>query len=64
MKRFDKKPAESAETTPAAPETTPTETPRNAACTCGSGRKFKRCCGVAAPPILHQTAAAAHAGAA
>ena len=64
MKRFDKKPAESAETTPAAPETKQTETPRNAACTCGSGRKFKRCCGVAAPPILHQTAAAAHAGAA
>jgi hypothetical protein len=26
--------------------------PRNAACPCGSGLKFKRCCGRSAPPVL------------
>ncbi len=26
-------------------------TPRNASCTCGSGEKFKRCCGKDAPPV-------------
>ena len=31
-------------------------TPRSAACPCGSGAKFKRCCGKTAPPVL-QTAA-------
>ncbi|HXE64181.1 MAG TPA: SEC-C metal-binding domain-containing protein [Bryobacteraceae bacterium] len=29
------------------------ETARNAPCPCGSGQKFKRCCGENAPPILH-----------
>lgn len=27
-------------------------TPRNAPCTCGSGQKFKRCCGRNAPPVF------------
>jgi hypothetical protein len=27
-------------------------TPRNASCPCGSGRKYKRCCGIASPPSL------------
>ena len=31
-------------------------TPRNAACPCGSGDKYKRCCGRNAPPVLHQAA--------
>jgi len=26
-------------------------TPRNAPCTCGSGEKYKRCCGKDAPPV-------------
>ncbi len=37
------------------PEATPVAkatVPRNAPCPCGSGRKFKRCCGVDAPPLL------------
>jgi len=25
---------------------------RNSPCPCGSGKKYKRCCGVSAPPIL------------
>jgi hypothetical protein len=33
------------------------ETPRNAPCPCGSGEKFKRCCGKSAPPVLHHKAA-------
>jgi len=32
-------------------------TPRNAPCPCGSGLKFKRCCGHDAPPVLNQDAA-------
>ena len=32
---------------PEAPES-PAQTPRNAPCPCGSGQKYKRCCGVAA----------------
>ncbi len=32
---------------------TPAETPRNALCPCGSGQKFKRCCGVDSPAVLH-----------
>jgi hypothetical protein len=28
------------------------QTPRNAPCPCGSGVKFKRCCGRGAPPLL------------
>jgi hypothetical protein len=30
--------------------------PRNAQCPCGSGLKFKRCCGRGAPPVLSQAA--------
>jgi hypothetical protein len=39
-------------------ETKETQTARGAQCPCGSGRKFKRCCGVAAPASLHHKAAA------
>jgi len=31
-------------------------TPRSAPCACGSGLKFKRCCGKDAPPLLHLAA--------
>ncbi len=31
-------------------------TPRNAQCPCGSGAKFKRCCGTNAPPVLNRAA--------
>ena len=31
----------------------PGATPRNAPCPCGSGEKYKRCCGRTAPPVLH-----------
>jgi hypothetical protein len=47
-------------TTP--PESTPTKRtqsapiPRGAPCPCGSGQKYKRCCGQSAPAVL-QTAA-------
>ncbi|MBL8217580.1 MAG: SEC-C domain-containing protein [Bryobacterales bacterium] len=30
--------------------------PRNALCPCGSGNKYKRCCGKSAPPVLSQAA--------
>ena len=26
---------------------------RNDPCPCGSGRKFKKCCGAAVPPVVH-----------
>jgi len=29
------------------------DTARNASCPCGSGKKYKRCCGVDAPPVLY-----------
>jgi SEC-C motif len=31
----------------------PDQTPRNAFCPCGSGEKFKRCCGEGSPAVLH-----------
>ena len=31
-------------------------TPRNAPCRCGSGEKYKRCCGKNAPPVLSHAA--------
>ena len=34
----------------------PAEVGRNSPCPCGSGLKYKRCCGVNAPPILNQAA--------
>ncbi|MCC6590772.1 MAG: SEC-C domain-containing protein, partial [Bryobacterales bacterium] len=40
-------------------ETKPPQSPqvgRNSTCPCGSGLKFKRCCGVNAPPILNRAA--------
>jgi len=30
--------------------------PRNAPCPCGSGAKYKRCCGKDAPPVLNRAA--------
>ena len=36
--------------------TNPKQTPRNATCPCGSGEKFKRCCGIGAPPVLNRAA--------
>jgi uncharacterized protein YchJ len=32
------------------------QTPRNATCPCGSGTKYKRCCGKNAPPVLNKVA--------
>ncbi len=32
------------------------QTPRNALCPCGSGNKYKRCCGRNAPPVLGKAA--------
>ena len=37
----------------------PAQTPRKAACPCGSGEKYKRCCGVASPAVLGRTHTAA-----
>jgi hypothetical protein len=34
----------------------PPATPRNALCPCGSGSKYKRCCGQNAPPVLNKAA--------
>ncbi len=34
------------------------QVPRSAPCPCGSGEKFKRCCGRSAPGIFHNTCAA------
>jgi len=39
---------------PAAKPANPGATPRNSLCPCGSGQKYKRCCGRNAPPVLHQ----------
>jgi hypothetical protein len=62
------KPAKSAAVTPEkpTPETpqkpaassfcNPPATPRNALCPCGSGAKYKRCCGKNAPPVLNKGA--------
>ena len=33
-----------------------TQIPRSAHCPCGSGEKYKRCCGKNAPPLLHHAA--------
>ena len=50
------------ETPPPAPQPAasfcekPKFTPRNASCPCGSGNKYKRCCGKNAPPVLNQAA--------
>jgi transposase-like protein len=39
-----------------APADGPPRTPRNAACPCGSGKKYKRCCDSSAPPVLSSAA--------
>lgn len=48
------------------PPTSPTSPGRNDACPCGSGRKFKRCCGAVSPPtpanIYRDAVAAVRAG--
>ena len=36
----------------------PSQTPRSARCPCGSGLKYKRCCGTNAPPVLSTAMAA------
>ena len=46
-----------ARTAPPPPE--PAGTPRNAPCPCRSGQKYKRCCGVTAPPVLNRPGFAA-----
>lgn len=38
------------------PNSEPTATPRSAPCPCGSGLKYKRCCGQTAPPQLGSAA--------
>jgi hypothetical protein len=38
------------------PAEAPAATPRNAACPCKSGEKYKRCCGRNAPPVLSKAA--------
>jgi hypothetical protein len=49
-------PAPSAQ--PARPESPASSSvPRSAACPCGSGSKYKRCCGVGAPAVLSRAAA-------
>jgi hypothetical protein len=51
------KPAQSAPATPAKTAASSfcnsPATPRNALCPCGSGVKYKRCCGKNAPPVLN-----------
>ena len=49
------KPAESAENVESA-ALSPLPTPRSARCPCGSGLKYKRCCGTNAPPVLNRAA--------
>jgi hypothetical protein len=43
----------SAQTTSAPESSFCKQTPRNADCPCGSGQKYKRCCGKGAPAVLH-----------
>ena len=54
------KPAPTSPATPAKPTASsfcnPPATPRNALCPCGSGVKYKRCCGKNAPPVLNKGA--------
>jgi hypothetical protein len=38
------------------PNSAPSATPRSAPCPCGSGLKYKRCCGQTAPPQLGSVA--------
>ncbi len=52
---------EPAAATPAPSPRPPAPLPRNAACSCGSGLKYKRCCGRNAPGVLNFPAGAAPA---
>jgi hypothetical protein len=49
-------PAPAAPATPSSFCEKPAQTPRNATCPCGSGTKYKRCCGKNAPPVLNKAA--------
>jgi uncharacterized protein YecA (UPF0149 family) len=48
--------AEPEETPQASPKLVLSDTARNAPCPCGSGNKYKRCCGTNAPPRLSRAA--------
>jgi vacuolar-type H+-ATPase subunit H len=50
------KPADPAPPAPSSFCEKPKFTPRNAPCPCGSGTKYKRCCGKNAPPVLNKAA--------
>jgi uncharacterized protein YecA (UPF0149 family) len=50
------KPTQSGAADPPSPPSVHPATPRNAACPCRSGQKYKRCCGRNAPALLHQAA--------
>jgi len=41
---------------PASPAAESKPIARGALCPCGSGEKYKRCCGINAPPLLHKAA--------
>jgi hypothetical protein len=47
------KPVKTATTAASSSFCNPPATPRNALCPCGSGVKYKRCCGKNAPPVLN-----------
>ena len=49
-------PVESVENVETVETTAPAPTPRSARCPCGSGLKYKRCCGTHAPPVLNRAA--------
>jgi hypothetical protein len=50
------KPVKTAPAAAASSFCNPPATPRNAPCPCGSGVKYKRCCGKNAPPVLNRAA--------
>jgi hypothetical protein len=50
------KPAPAPVDDPAADAPAGPQTPRSAPCPCGSGEKYKRCCGRNAPPVLNRAA--------
>jgi hypothetical protein len=50
------KPVKTATTAAGSSFCNPPATPRNALCPCGSGAKYKRCCGKNAPPVLNTRA--------
>jgi hypothetical protein len=52
-------PASAKQEEPSTPKLASFCSPRNAPCPCGSGAKYKRCCGKDAPPVLSSMADAA-----